>query len=494
MLLTQAHLADRLPPFAGAVIRLDADGPALTARDESPPPVCAGPRDLAYAIYTSGSTGRPKGVLVEHRSLMNLVAWHVRRFAVTSADRATLVASPGFDASVWELWPYLCAGACLFIPGEPLRRSPDELQAWLLAREITVSFLPHADGRGSSCASTGLLRARSGACSPGGDKLRVWPAAALPFDVVNNYGPTEGTVVATSCLVPKAQPNGGTATVDPSIGRPIDNMRVYLLDPHGELVPVGVPGELYLGGAGIARGYLRRPELDAARFLARSVRGRAGRAHVPHRRSRAGGSRTGTSSSSGRVDNQVKIRGYPHRARRDRGRAARAPRRGRGRRGGAGRHERQQAACRLRHPSPRRRRRRGADPGPASGARLGVAGALRRDLREGRRRRGSGFNITGWNSSYTGDPIDAGAMRAWRDHTVERILSFQPRRAWEIGCGTGLLLLQLAPQCAAYLGTDFFGEGDLAPPPRARARHARMCPCSAGRRTISARSLRAAST
>ncbi|WP_437852408.1 amino acid adenylation domain-containing protein [Sorangium sp. So ce363] len=452
-LLTQAHLADRLPPFAGAVIHLDADGPELTARDGSPPPVCAGPRDLAYAIYTSGSTGRPKGVLVEHRSLVNLVAWHVRRFAVSSADRATLVASPGFDASVWELWPYLCAGACLFIPGEPLRRSPEELQAWLLAREITVSFLPTPMAeellRLDWPASTALR-----CLLTGGDKLRVWPAAALPFDVVNNYGPTEGTVVATSCPVPKARPSGGTATVDPSIGRPIDNMRVYLLDPHGELVPVGVPGELTLGGAGIARGYLRRPELDAARFLPDRFSDEPG-ARMYRTGDRARWLPDGNIEFLGRIDNQVKIRGYrielgeieavlrEHPAVEEAVVVAREDTKGNKRL--------------VAYVIPRLDDGGAAEQTPAVQAEHVSAWQALYDGTYGKRGAGvdPGFNITGWNSSYTGDPIDAGAMRAWRDHTVERILSFQPRRAWEIGCGTGLLLLQLAPQCAGYLGTDF---------------------------------------
>ncbi|WP_437974247.1 amino acid adenylation domain-containing protein [Sorangium sp. So ce295] len=453
VLLTQERLADRLPPFAGAVIRLDADWPEMAARDGSPPPACAGPGDLAYAIYTSGSTGRPKGVLVEHRSLMNLVAWHVRRFAVTSADRATLVASPGFDASVWELWPYLCAGACLFIPGEPLRRSPDELKAWLLARGITVSFLPTPVAEEllrldwpASVALRYLLT--------GGDKLRVWPGAGLPFEVVNNYGPTEGTVVATSCVVSRARPSSGAATPDPSIGRPIDNMRVYLLDPLGELVPVGVPGELYLGGAGVARGYLNRPELNEARFLPDRFTDEPD-ARMYRTGDRARWLADGNIEFLGRVDNQVKIRGYrielgeieavlrEHPAVEEAVVVAREDAPGNKRL--------------VAYVIPRLDDGGAADQAPALQAEHVSAWQALYDGTYGKAGDGvdPGFNITGWNSSYTGEPIDAGAMRAWRDHTVERILSFQPRRAWEIGCGTGLLLLQLAPQCAAYLGTDF---------------------------------------
>ncbi|AUX22495.1 peptide synthetase [Sorangium cellulosum] len=465
VLLTQAHLqarlrahlqaqgSERAPGFAGAVIRLDADGPALAGQDGSRPRRRARPEDLAYAIYTSGSTGRPKGVLVEHRSLMNLVAWHLGRFSLGPADRTTLLASPGFDASVWETWPTLCAGACLHIPDEPLRRSPDELKAWLLAQGITVSFAP-------TPLAEELLRLDWPASSAlrclltGGDRLRVFPGAAVPFDVVNNYGPTEATVVATSGPVPRSRPDGAPPAAEPSIGRPIDNLRVHVLDPRGELAPVGVPGELYIAGAGVARGYLNRPELTRERFLPDRFSDEPG-ARMVRTGDRARWRPDGTLEFLGRVDDQVKIRGH----RVEPGEVEAALRE----------HPAvEEVVVVAREDTPGNRRLIAyvvprpdgggpADEAPVAQAEHVAAWQALYDDTYGKDDAGAdpGFNTAGWNSSYTGGPIGDAAMRAWRDHTVERILAFQPSRVWEIGCGTGLLLLEIAPQCAGYLGTDF---------------------------------------
>ena len=308
LLTTQKHLP-RLPPCAAALIRLDAPG-GLDAHGEAPPPRRTGPHDLAYVIYTSGSTGRPKGVLVEHRSLLNLVMWHVERFALTSADRATLVASPAFDASVWELWPYLCAGACLFIPSGSVHRSPPELRDFILEHGVTIGFLP-------TPIAEEILRLDFPAQGPlrclltGGDTLRVWPGPATPFDVVNNYGPTEGTVVSTSgSVAARATRQSADETMigAPPIGRPITNVRVALLDRNGQLVPAGVPGEIHIGGAGVARGYLGRPELTRERFVPDPF-STDPEARLYRTGDLARWRPDGNLEFLGRIDQQVKIRG-----------------------------------------------------------------------------------------------------------------------------------------------------------------------------------------
>ncbi|HEV2756820.1 MAG TPA: amino acid adenylation domain-containing protein, partial [Actinomycetota bacterium] len=229
----------------------------------------ASPDDLAYVIYTSGSTGTPKGVAVTHRGLVNLVSWHVAAYDVSPGDRATHLAPLGFDASVWELWPYLCSGAAIVLPPEHVRTSPGELVEWLDANEITITFLPTAlvhevlsGGHGGSLTARTILT--------GGDQLRMRPGDDAAFELVNHYGPTEATVVATAGRV---EPTG---EAPPSIGRPIDNTAVYVLDPHGNPAPKGVPGELYIGGAGVARGYVNRPALTAERFVPDPFSGIAG--------------------------------------------------------------------------------------------------------------------------------------------------------------------------------------------------------------------------
>ncbi|MEA2692634.1 MAG: hypothetical protein QOJ16_2021, partial [Acidobacteriota bacterium] len=296
----------RLPEGVSPLL-LDGDangGPP--APFAGPPP---GPGGRAYVIYTSGSTGRPKGVEVEHGSLANLVAWHLRTYGLGPDDRATLVAGPAFDASVWEIWPVLAAGASLAIPGEEVRAAPDRLARWLAEREITVSFLPTplaeavlgepALGELATAApESGALRA----LLTGGDRLHRAPERDPGFGLWNHYGPTESTVVATHGRVEPGAPGL------PAIGRPVDNTRVHLLDPWGQPVPLGVAGEVCLGGLGLARGYWRRPERSAESFVpdpfGESPGGRLYRTGDLARFRAAG-----DLEFLGRIDGQVKVRG-----------------------------------------------------------------------------------------------------------------------------------------------------------------------------------------
>jgi natural product biosynthesis luciferase-like monooxygenase protein/amino acid adenylation domain-containing protein len=261
------------------------------------------PGNLAYVIYTSGSTGTPKGVEIEHSSLINLIAWHRRAYQLTPADRAAQVAAPAFDASVWEIWPYLAVGASLHIPGEATRSSPAKLKTWLAANEITVCFIPTPlaesmfEGPWPACPA---LRA----VLTGGDKLNRPPPPEFPCALINHYGPTENTVVTTCTPIPPAAPSNSV----PPIGRPIHNTQVYVLDRQLQPVPIGVPGELHISGAGLARGYLGAPELTARKFVANPFsQDRSARLY------KTGDSvrwlSDGRIEFIGRVDQQVKIRG-----------------------------------------------------------------------------------------------------------------------------------------------------------------------------------------
>ena len=200
------------------------------------PAALGGSGDLAYVIYTSGSTGTPKGVLVEHAGLRNLISWHQHAFAITGADRATQIASPGFDAMVWELWPYLTAGASIHIPTDEVRVDPVALRDWLVEERITVTFLPTALAEVLMTldwpAETSLRYLLTG-----GDTLHRHPPAGLPFAVVNNYGPSEATVVATSGVV---GPSADQVSA-PSIGRPIADVQAYIVDDQLERVAPGTP-------------------------------------------------------------------------------------------------------------------------------------------------------------------------------------------------------------------------------------------------------------
>jgi amino acid adenylation domain-containing protein len=257
---------------------------------------------LAYMIYTSGSTGRPKGVEVTHGSLANLVAWHRRAFEVTGDDRAPLYASPAFDAVVWEIWPYLVSGASVHVVPDAVRTDPDALRDWLVAQSITIGFVPTPIAErliGLSWPLWTPLRT----LLTGADTLHRYPPEGLPFTLVNNYGPTECTVVATSGRV---EPERLGETL-PTIGHPIDNVEVVILDEAMRPAPPGASGELYIGGAGLARGYHGRPDLTAERFVPHP--------DEPGARLYRTGDRgrllaDGRVAFLGRVDDQVKIRGY----------------------------------------------------------------------------------------------------------------------------------------------------------------------------------------
>ena len=269
VVLTQEDLAERLPPRLAVVLTVDAmdELDEVAGGDDAPPAVRLDAANLAYVVYTSGSTGVPKGVEISHAGLWNLVAWHREQYAVTAADRATAVANPAFDAAVWEIWPYLTAGASLHVPAEAVRLSPERLARWWAEEGITLSFLPTplAEAVLGEEMPPGLaLRA----LLTGGDRLHRGPAPGAPFRLMNHYGPSESSVVTTveevRTAVEAASPDVAAL---PAIGRPIANLRVHVLGETGEPVPVGEPGELCVAGAGLARGYLARPDLTAAAFV-----------------------------------------------------------------------------------------------------------------------------------------------------------------------------------------------------------------------------------
>lgn len=304
-LVTEEHLAEKLCGSKCRVVSVDGSDRAQIEGQSSEKLVnTARLEDLAYVIYTSGSTGAPKGVAIRHESLLNLVQWHQDAFHVTPEDRATYLAGLGFDASVWELWPYLAAGASLHLPEESVRTDPESLRSWLVRHEITIGFVPTPLAERllalSWPPSTSLRILLTG-----GDVLHRFPPPGLPFTLVNNYGPTECTVVATSGVVSARTKSSGR----PSIGLPITNTHIHILDENLERTADGTPGELFIGGTGVARGYLNHPELTAQKFLPdlfdASLGARMYRSGDLVRRLP-----DGCLEFLGRVDDQIKIRGH----------------------------------------------------------------------------------------------------------------------------------------------------------------------------------------
>lgn len=304
IVLSDSTVVDRLPEGKWRLILLDRDAAVIESTVLDRRPCKISPDHLSYVIYTSGSTGTPKGVEITHENLLNLVFWHHKAFAVTADDRATQFASIGFDAAVWELWPHLTAGAAVHITPEEFRSSPELLQAWLLAQEITITFVPTAIAERLLTlnwpANTKLRFLLTGA-----DTLHHYPRPGLPFALINNYGPTEATVVATSGRV-LPQP---AAERRPSIGRPIDNTDIHILDESLHPVPKGEMGELCIGGLGVARGYVNSPELTAKKFVPNPLAERPC-ARLYRTGDLACWLPNGEIEYLGRVDNLIKIRGY----------------------------------------------------------------------------------------------------------------------------------------------------------------------------------------
>ncbi|WP_122874937.1 non-ribosomal peptide synthetase, partial [Pseudomonas viridiflava] len=296
VVLTQQALLARVPELAAPVIAFDQ--PTWPERLDNPQVAGLTSANLAYVIYTSGSTGQPKGVMVEHRTLNNLIDWHCQAFDLHAGSHTASVAGFGFDAMAWEVWPALCAGATLHLPPADVGNEQlDALLDWWIAQPLQVAFLPTPVAE--YAFSRDLRHPTLRTLLIGGDRLRQFHRDP-GFAVINNYGPTEATVVATSG---RLLPDGSL-----DIGKPIANTRVYLLDERQQLVPLGVAGELYVAGDSVARGYLNRPEMTAERFLRDPFHNNP-EARMYRTGDLARWNADGTLEYLGRNDDQVKIRG-----------------------------------------------------------------------------------------------------------------------------------------------------------------------------------------
>jgi amino acid adenylation domain-containing protein len=459
LLLTQQDLLPKLPEKKPAALCIDTDWDQIAQRSHSNPSAVALPDNTAYVIYTSGSTGKPKGTSISHANVGRLFDSTDAWFNFTSDDVWTVFHSIAFDFSVWEIWGALLYGGRLVVIPYWVSRSPETFYEVLRSQNVTVlNQTPSAFRQILQIEET--LQAAPLALRAvvfGGEALDIKSLAPwferhgdLQPKLVNMYGITETTVHVTYRPLSIAD----TVSVPKSvIGCPIPDLGIYLLDEQMQPVPVGIPGELHVGGAGLSRGYLGQPALTAERF-------------VPDPFSKVGGARLyksgdlarwlpdGDIEYLGRIDHQVKVRGFrietaeietilaSHPAVRQ----AVVMLRG----------ESQESASLVGYVVARDAQLEAAEQTNAcSSERV----TLWQNVFEETYRQGTPedptFNITGWNSSYTGQPIPAEEMRSWVDETVAQILELKPSRVLEIGCGTGLLLMRVAPQCAQYVATDF---------------------------------------
>ncbi len=302
VLLTQKKLAADLPPFAGTIIYLDDSADFARENSDNLPPM-ASPDNLAYLIYTSGSTGKPKGVMVAHRGLCNLVRSQIQAFAVHEDSLVLQYASLSFDASISEIFMALVSGACLYLAKPEILHSAPALLNLFNEAGITTVTLPPSLLRvlpAEEVTNVKTIISAGEACPK--DLAARWSTNRR---FLNAYGPTEATIGVTSYLLE----NLPAECTSLPIGRPIANTQLYILDQHLNPVPIGATGELYIGGIGLARGYINGSDLTAERFIPDPF------SEVPGSRLYRTGDLAhyladGNIEFLGRIDHQVKIRGF----------------------------------------------------------------------------------------------------------------------------------------------------------------------------------------
>jgi len=424
------------------------------------------PASLAYIIYTSGSTGKPKGVMIKHKGISNRLQWMQEAYGLTTDDRILQKTPYSFDVSVWEFFWTLSYGAVL-VMAEPGGHKDSAYLVKTINREkiTTIHFVPTMLNVFLEEPGIDTIRSLkrvicSGEALPMEYQEKFFTLFGPAVELHNLYGPTEASVDVTYWACER---NSSRHSVP--IGKPIANTRIYLLDGNLNLVPIGIRGELYIAGVQLAHGYVNRPELTAEKFINRSYK--SYKSHIYRTGDLARWLPDGSIEFLGRVDSQVKVRGF----RIELGEIE------------ANLRENQDisdAVVVVMEDSPNAKGKLVAYIVPDSGYwkadRQGETGSENLSAEQitdwqevfnnayttsnrDNRQENPTFNTTGWNSSYTGDPIPAEEMHLWVDNTVQRILSYQPRNVMEIGCGTGLFLFKIIPHCRTYLGTDIAQEG-----------------------------------
>nr|URG41757.1 Pep28 [Streptomyces sp. NAK02211] len=395
-----------------------------------------------YVIYTSGSTGKPKGVVVTDGGVASMARSQRERLGAGPDSRVLQFSSPSFDVAFWDICMALLNGGTLFLRSAEQLMPGQELAEFIRDQRLTHFTMPPSvlAAMPSGVLPPGLTVSVAGETCPGA-LVERWAPGNRMF---NAYGPTETTVIA-AISERLSGPDG------PPIGRPVDNTRVHVLDEALRPVPPGVVGDLYVAGASLAAGYLRRPGLTAERFVACPFGEPGERMYRTGDLARLRAD--GQVDYVGRADAQVKIRGFRIEPGEVESVLARHP--------GV-----QQAAVLAREDRPGDRQLAaylvpvGDDADRDEAAERQQLGNWQAtydatyDAHQEGRSAGLGEDFSGWNSSYTGQPIPLAQMRRWRDATVARVRELRPRRVLEIGVGSGLLLAPLAPECESYWGTD----------------------------------------
>ncbi|MBF0417677.1 MAG: amino acid adenylation domain-containing protein, partial [Magnetococcales bacterium] len=457
ILVTQESLKNALPIMNRPILCLEDDPSAGLPECDAPPETVVTPDSLAYILYTSGSTGQPKGIAMPHHPLVNLILWQIGQSQTTQNGRTLQFTPISFDVSFQEFFSTWCSGGTLVTMPAILRRDPHGLLHFLIANQIDRLFLPPValHQLALTAIEDEVVPMALQEVITAGDQLHITPAIVEFFTYLtdcklrNQYGPSETHVVTEYLL------EGAPATWPklPPIGKPIDNSEILLLDPKHEIVPFGERGEIHIGGMSLSNGYWHHPELTSSRFMPNP--------HAPGRIYKTGDLARqlpdGHYEFLGRLDHQVKIRGFRIELGEIESLLAHHP-------------LVSEAVVVPQEDAHHDKRlvayvvpRLSAGTQESNHAHAEHVHLWRRIWDEAYRTPGNpweeDFHLGGWNDSYTGGSLPASQIREWVTHTVARIQALSPRRILEIGCGTGLLLLRLAPECQHYVGTDISAEG-----------------------------------
>ncbi|HEY9692726.1 MAG TPA: amino acid adenylation domain-containing protein [Oculatellaceae cyanobacterium] len=466
VLLTQERLLGDLPNNTAKVVCLDSDWKNIAQYRPENPLSQTTEDNLAYVMYTSGSTGTPKGVMIQHKSLVNYTKAVSVEYQLNARDKILQFASISFDISVEEIYPCLSVGATLVLRTDAMLATAknflEKCQEW----QITVLDLPTAYWHELAAAlDTEKLTLPSSIrlVIIGGEKalltrLKTWHNyVGEQVRLVNTYGPTETTVSALMCDLPKSLLEQKLTELP--IGKPVTNTQAYILDSELQLVPIGTAGELYIGGISLARGYLNRPDLTAEKFIPNPYWGDGENTQPNFNHLYRTGDIVrclpdGNLEFVGRVDQQVKIRGF----RIELGEIETL----------LNQHPAVQAAVVVDREDIPGQKNLAAYIVPNynheiiqdqvtdwNTEHISQAENLYNEIYQETVSQDQTLNFIGWNSSYTDRLLPEAEMREWVNNTVDRILSNQPQRVLELGCGTGMLLFRIAPHTQEYLATDF---------------------------------------
>ncbi|MFN6487001.1 MULTISPECIES: non-ribosomal peptide synthetase [unclassified Nostoc] len=410
------------------------------------------PDDLAYVIYTSGSTGRPKGVAVCHSSLTNFLYSMKEKPGIAASDTLLAITTISFDIAALEIYLPLIVGAKIVLVSREIASDSIQLSEQLLNG---ITFLQATPATWRILLAAGWKGSTQLKILCGGEAL-TWELAnqllERSAELWNLYGPTETTIWSDIYQINNFERKNYFQGAVVSIGKPIANTRIYILDSYNQPLPPGIPGELCIAGAGLAQGYLNRPDLSAEKFIDLNLFNQTERIYKTGDLARW--LPDGNLQYLGRIDRQVKLRGFRIELGEIEASLLKHP-------------KIQEAVVIIREDSDFDQRLvayivpTGTEDKDLQGEQVELWQQVFNDAYHQSQdpEDDPTLNLASWNDSYTGKPYAKLVMQEWRDKTVDQILELAPKRVWEIGCGAGMLLLKIAPHCQKYLGTDIAAAG-----------------------------------